>query len=126
MRYTFAILLLIAMSYQYVAKVGIIVWYRANTDYITKEYCENKDKPELKCNGQCYLSKQLSKVDKGADTDKESPVVYEKNDLPVYFTTEKPSFYFQLLPEKQKQHSQYSSDYFYTYISSCFHPPNFC
>ncbi|SHG55519.1 hypothetical protein [Winogradskyella jejuensis] len=38
-----------------------VVDYAANYDYIIKVLCENKDKPELKCNGKCYLSKQLAK-----------------------------------------------------------------
>ena len=35
--------------------------YIVNYDYIVKELCENKDKPELKCNGKCHLAKQLAK-----------------------------------------------------------------
>ncbi|MCK0160967.1 hypothetical protein [Allomuricauda sp. F6463D] len=35
-----------------------IVFY----DYIKNELCENKDKIELKCNGKCYLAKQLAKA----------------------------------------------------------------
>ncbi len=38
-----------------------IVNYVANYDYIVENFCVNKDKPELKCNGQCYLMKQLAK-----------------------------------------------------------------
>jgi uncharacterized protein YlzI (FlbEa/FlbD family) len=25
--------------------------------------CENKDRPEMNCNGKCYLAKQLEKAD---------------------------------------------------------------
>jgi|LGVD01.1.fsa_nt_gb hypothetical protein len=32
--------------------------YIANYEYISQELCENKDKPELECNGKCYLLKQ--------------------------------------------------------------------
>ena len=32
--------------------------YIANYEYISQELCENKDKPELDCNGKCYLIKQ--------------------------------------------------------------------
>ncbi len=38
-----------------------IVEYVTNYDYIVTVLCENRDKPELQCNGQCYLSKQLAK-----------------------------------------------------------------
>ncbi len=38
------------------------VWlnYEANKAAITEEFCENKAKPELQCNGQCHLAKQLT------------------------------------------------------------------
>lgn len=36
--------------------------YITNYDYISQELCENKDKPELECNGKCYLYKQTRAV----------------------------------------------------------------
>ncbi|MGB5555970.1 MAG: hypothetical protein WBM83_15045, partial [Flavobacteriaceae bacterium] len=38
-----------------------IAEYIMNYDYIVNVLCENKDKPQLKCNGTCYLAKQLAK-----------------------------------------------------------------
>lgn len=35
--------------------------YIMNYDYIANVLCENKDKPELHCDGTCYLAKQLAK-----------------------------------------------------------------
>ena len=32
--------------------------YIVNYEYISQELCENKDNPELHCNGKCYLIKQ--------------------------------------------------------------------
>ncbi len=32
-----------------------------NYDYIVKNLCINKDRPRLKCDGKCYLKKQLAK-----------------------------------------------------------------
>jgi len=31
-----------------------------NYDYIVNVLCENKDRPELQCDGKCYLSKLLA------------------------------------------------------------------
>jgi hypothetical protein len=45
-----------------------VVDYMLNYDYIVENLCENRDKPQLKCNGKCYLSKQLSKEAKDAET----------------------------------------------------------
>lgn len=38
-----------------------LIEYVANYDYIATVLCENKDQPELECNGKCYLTKQLAK-----------------------------------------------------------------
>jgi hypothetical protein len=34
--------------------------YISNYDYIVNVLCENRDKPQLNCNGRCYLAKQLA------------------------------------------------------------------
>jgi hypothetical protein len=39
--------------------VGYFSYFQLNIDYIIETYCVNKDKPEMACNGQCHLSKQL-------------------------------------------------------------------
>ena len=39
--------------------------YLVNYDYIVNELCENKLKPELKCNGKCHLTKELAKASEG-------------------------------------------------------------
>src|SRR5690606_11774041 len=35
--------------------------YVANYDYIVEVLCENRDRPQLNCDGKCYLAKQLAK-----------------------------------------------------------------
>jgi hypothetical protein len=37
-----------------------IAEYIMNYDYIANVLCENKDKPQLKCDGKCYLAKKLA------------------------------------------------------------------
>lgn len=48
-----------------------IIEYSIQYDYIVTVLCENKDQPELECNGSCYLSKQLAKE---ANNDQENPL----------------------------------------------------
>ncbi len=36
--------------------------YLVDYDYISTVLCINKDKPELHCNGQCYLMQEMAKV----------------------------------------------------------------
>ncbi|MCL8536518.1 hypothetical protein M9991_06515 [Chryseobacterium gallinarum] len=39
-----------------------LVEYAVNYNYIKDVLCINKNKPELHCNGKCYLSKALAKT----------------------------------------------------------------
>ncbi len=127
MKQILAILLLICVSYQYVAKVGVIAWYQANKSYVAQELCENKDTPEMGCNGKCYLKKQLDKVDNNTESEKNLPAKKNsKNELPEYLSTAS-SFYFANNNTLSTQDfCLYTNLYSYTIIPSVFHPPSFC
>lgn len=45
----------------------LVLDYQVHRETITRLFCVNKDKPELRCNGKCHLAKQLRKT-----TDSES------------------------------------------------------
>ncbi|GAB3799145.1 hypothetical protein GCM10028819_21830 [Spirosoma humi] len=51
--------LLLATLLPTVSQWGIIAHYQLNKAYIARVLCENRDKPQLHCDGQCYLAKQL-------------------------------------------------------------------
>ncbi|MCE7042712.1 hypothetical protein [Dyadobacter sp. CY312] len=38
---------------------GTMAYYQINKAYITRVLCENRDKPQLNCNGKCYLARKL-------------------------------------------------------------------
>lgn len=38
----------------------VTIVYEINQDYYIEVLCENKSKPELHCDGQCYFAKQLA------------------------------------------------------------------
>ncbi|MCC9136942.1 hypothetical protein [Pontibacter silvestris] len=56
-------MLLFVMLLQVFSKVMIVVDYQANRNYIIEFFCINKNKPELHCNGKCYLAKKLKKAE---------------------------------------------------------------
>ena len=72
--------LIMALSFQCLIKLGLIGYYNLNIEYIIKELCENKSKPELKCNGKCYLKKKLTEADKA---EKESKEIIKQVEFPV-------------------------------------------
>lgn len=56
-------------------KTYLYIDYTLNKEEITQKYCENKDKPEMECNGCCHLKKELNKVDKAEEReDKSFPI----------------------------------------------------
>jgi len=56
-----AILLLFLLMFFSIMKNSILVgFYEINTKAFVSLFCENKSKPELKCNGKCQLS-QIAK-----------------------------------------------------------------
>jgi hypothetical protein len=44
-------------------KMGLVwVWFKANQTFIAKELCINRDRPELSCNGKCFLMTKMRDV----------------------------------------------------------------
>lgn len=58
-----SILLLVVLATPHLMRLGIVLQWKANQEYIVANYCENRAKPALKCNGKCQLKKQLAKVE---------------------------------------------------------------
>ena len=59
-------------------QVVIVAQFYANRDFIAKNLCENRAKPERKCCGKCYLSKQLNKADDTKSSNVVSKLVLEE------------------------------------------------
>jgi len=49
---------------QSIGKLVLLSNYLINKEFIIFNYCENKSKPKLHCNGKCHLTKQLKKQEK--------------------------------------------------------------
>ena len=43
------------------SQIVIVGQFLISKDFIAAELCENKDVPEMECNGKCYLKKELKK-----------------------------------------------------------------
>ncbi|WP_264510993.1 hypothetical protein [Flavobacterium sp. N1719] len=101
-----------------------VVDYFLNYEYIAKVLCENKAKPELKCNGRCHLMKQLAKAsetEKSEQKDKKSNVKVEW-EIP-FVLTEVESVRIPIEPLYYIPIPSYSNQYSYTLNTTFFHPP---
>ncbi len=96
--------------------------YLINQDYIAEFLCINKDKPELECNGKCYLAKQLKEA--SAEKEKNVPAI-AMEDYPIGIMTlilfEAPHTSETITSEN----FQYNNNYKFSYLNLVFHPPTF-
>lgn len=103
-----------------------VLEYIINYDYIVKELCENKAKPQMKCNGKCHLMKEMAKASQG-----ENPLSSGKkasvHEFETLFVQKIDSFEIAnfCLTVSKKNNSPYSNLYFHQVVSSVFHPPSF-
>lgn len=101
-----------------------VLEYVFNYDYIVKELCENKAKPEMKCNGKCHLMKELAKA-----SENDNPASKDKKTLhtefEILFLEKSPSFEIANLnyPVQKEINMNYSDLYFYENTIAVFHPP---
>ena len=51
----------VLMLFTYIQVFNGLVWmsYEINKSEIIQKFCENKDKPELKCEGTCHMKKMM-------------------------------------------------------------------
>lgn len=69
-RIAYAILFIVVILAQPLIKGGWMAYYYLNKSYIAANFCENKAKVELKCDGKCYLKKKLLEAEVDLQTDK--------------------------------------------------------
>lgn len=63
MKAAVSILLCSALLFLAFGKSVLVLDYQIHKKEIARTRCENRDRPELQCNGKCYLAKQLKKAE---------------------------------------------------------------
>jgi hypothetical protein len=58
-----AVTLLLAMISANLSTLFVYAEFKVNQKYIAAALCENKDKPQLNCQGKCYLMKKLKEAE---------------------------------------------------------------
>jgi hypothetical protein len=98
-----------------------------NQQEIIRLECENKNRPELNCNGKCYLAKQLKKADEHLDLKKsqhENCVkVFKSLEVSVYIPTAYLDIDCTFYSDLVKNPLYYSDNLSFKHIPSIFHPP---
>lgn len=96
--------------------------YVVNYDYISKVVCMNKTKPELHCNGKCYLTKELSKTSQD-DSSNSSKTKQTQKVIDLYI----PVMIAKIQKEYRKSQltitSAYQKNYAFLFLKYIFKPP---
>ena len=95
------------------------VYYSLDREGFIERLCENKDKPQLKCNGKCMLAKMLA-----AQTDGEKmPMPMIGWEQLLVFLVEPPIFSLHYAYEGRQIYFQYTNNYSYYFIHIPYKPP---
>ncbi|MEL4308561.1 hypothetical protein JMA43_10715 [Joostella sp. CR20] len=96
--------------------------YVINQDYIAEYLCINKDKPEMHCDGKCYLMQMLEEQN---NEKKQNLPAIDLKEYPIGFVTliNLPSETTTTTP--QKNHNNYHNQYRFLTSEQHFHPPIF-
>lgn len=106
-------------------KIGILIDFKINQDFIAEVLCINREKPKSTCNGKCYLSEQIKKAEE--QEEKQAPTT-NKERLEVTYYCSICSFDFLLNTDCfVSKRNPASIDKFYTssFIADIFRPPKF-
>ena len=86
---------------------GTIAYYQINKAYITRVLCQNRDKPQLHCNGQCYLAKKLKEQQEKQDQKTSERV----ESIPLLQLLATPVAFIEFLPTHFSKHRQLTFSY---------------
>lgn len=120
-----SVFLLLTLCSQLLLKLGVVVSWKINQDYIIENLCINRNRPEMECNGKCCLQTQLKSVDE-SQTDKKGTSlpaklkVFESDNYIENYTF---SFFESIQKLSKENLSILNNLYSFDYLNTCFHPP---
>jgi len=100
----------------------IVGQYYANKDYIAKYLCENRNKPQLHCEGKCCLKKKLAKESK--DQLPSSKNQRNKEVVNLYCTDIRSEMQYGTYSSVDKEFLNYNDMLTISYQHSVFRPPS--
>jgi hypothetical protein len=120
-----ALFLLVLISIKILLVPVVYLDFELKRDFIIQNLCENRFKPQLKCNGRCYLAKKLHKIAEDnatKQTEKQGQSIkkileedFEPTTISTYNLDVKQTF--------QPSNFTYQLPFYSRFITSFFHPP---
>ena len=117
-----ALFLAALMLLQTFSRELLVLDYQVHKESITRLFCVNKEKPQLRCNGKCHLAKQLRKASDSESKTPASGFAKVKYDvvLPLLFQVAAPTYAY---PLPLRFAPAASVHYAFAPAQSIFHPP---
>ena len=120
MKITTSYIVLLFYSIQLFHSTGIFINFKINQDYITKVLCINREKPDMECNGQCHLKKEIRKSEKQQEKAPQNLQYKQQVEIITYPTEILNCFRIPSTPlEWAYQHPHHKN----RYSKDIFHPP---
>lgn len=113
--------LVLMMSLQCFYQLGVITYFQLNQEFIAEVLCINKEKPAMKCHGQCFLKAKLNMGD-DTQSDKETLPPTQRVELPVFLISEN-SYSFEVPTLLEGNNSRYLPATSSAHDRTPFHPP---
>lgn len=119
-KFIFSILFSTLILYNSLRVSITYIYYNVDTVGFIEALCENKDKPELECNGKCHLKK----ITKTNTEEKNAPInLIDFKDILVYNQIVAENN-FSKNSFQTKPTFQYANLYTFKLVAAHFHPPN--
>jgi hypothetical protein len=117
-------LLMMLLLVQTFSSWMVVLQYQLNKNYIAKNFCVNKAKPKMHCNGKCQMMKRLAEEEKQNSSSTTNNIKKIKIEQ-LFFSdeTNKPTMpsltYVALCYNEEQPFPKHSSP-----VTSIFHPPS--
>ena len=98
-----------------------VVQYYAQKDYLSRNVCENRDKPKMHCDGKCCLRKKLAKESK-----EQAPSQRHTNSeqaITLFFQDTQINIHTSFVAEPARKYLSRNDLRTFPFHHSIFHPP---
>lgn len=122
MKIVVASLFILLIATQAFSKWVMLLEFTWNRDYIAKNLCENRSKPQLKCGGKCQLMKRLAEEERDSAPGR-TPSAKSAFEEGLFTAT---SFTVSTLPATEKKPGRFAVTRHWNPFfppRSVFHPP---
>ncbi len=119
MKQTLLTSLIGVLTIHLVGPLLVLGWFYAQQSTLAEQFCENQDRPELHCDGQCFLARKLEAY-YGAASESSAP-----EPIPTFLPLGCPEVFAYVLqaPEKPFQGCGLSFTWPAPWVQRIFHPP---